>query len=153
MTRATGELSRLYREAVLDHSQHPHNFRRIETADAKATGDNPLCGDRISVYLRLDDGRITDAAFEATGCAIMIASASMMTDVARGRPIDAARMAIADAEALFTGAPPPAPPGDLAALAGVRAYPSRVRCALLPWRTLQAALDGAAAPVTTEKGP
>lgn len=145
-------LSRLYREAVLDHSQHPHNFRRIEDAQAQASGDNPLCGDRISVFLQLDDGQITDAAFEATGCAIMLASASMMTDVARGRPIDAARTAIAAAEALFTGVATHAPPGDLAALAGVRAYPSRIRCALLPWRTLLAAIDGAKAPVTTEKG-
>lgn len=152
MSRESEELSRLYREAVLDHSQHPHNFRHMEDAEVQATGDNPLCGDRVSVYLRFDDGRIADAAFEATGCAIMLASASMMTDVARGCPIDAARTAIADAEALFSGSVTRAPPGDLAALAGVRAYPSRVRCALLPWRTLQAALDGAAAPVTTEKG-
>lgn len=152
MNSGSEELSRLYREAVLDHSQHPHNFRRIEGAEAQATGDNPLCGDRVSVYLRLDDGRIADAAFEATGCAIMLASASMMTDVACGRTIDGARTAIADTEALFSGSITHAPPGDLAALAGVRAYPSRVRCALLPWRTLQAALDGAAAPVTTEKG-
>lgn len=146
------ELSRLYRDTVLDHSRNPHNFRRIEAAQAQATGHNPLCGDRVSVYLQLDDGRISDAAFEATGCAISVASASMMTDRVRALSIEAARAAIAEADALFTGSTTQLPAGDLAALAGVRSYPSRIRCALLPWRTLEAALDGTAAPITTKKG-
>jgi len=151
MTAVADELSRLYRDTVLDHSRNPRNFRRIGHPDAQAEGHNPLCGDRLSLYLRLDGDRIADAAFEATGCAISIASASMMTEAVRGQATAAARAAIREAGATFSGACD-APPGDLASLAAVRAYPSRIRCAMLPWRTLEAALDGGADTVSTEQG-
>ncbi len=144
------DVSRLYRDRVLEHSRNPRNFRRIGQPDASAEGHNPLCGDKVSVYLQFDDNRIRDAAFEATGCAISIASASMMTEAVRGQPAAAARAAIRDAEATFAGGCD-TPPGDLAALAAVREYPSRVRCALLPWRTLAAALAGDAIKVSTEQ--
>lgn len=150
MTTAASDISRLYREAVLDHSRHPRNFRRIEPSHACAEGNNPLCGDRIHVYLRFDGDRLTDAAFEATGCAISLASASMMTEAVRGRSIDEAREAIARAHALFADPATAVAPGELAALASVRNYPSRVRCALLPWRTLEAALGHSGKLVSTE---
>jgi nitrogen fixation NifU-like protein len=151
MTADAQDLGRLYRDQVLDHSRHPRNFRRIERAAARAEGHNPLCGDSVTVYLRLDGDRIADAAFEATGCAISMASASLMTEMIRGRTVAAARTAIRDTNAAFAGAEGAAPPDDLAALSGVRAYPSRVRCVLLPWRTLEAALGGEVAAVSTEQ--
>ena len=146
------DLSRLYRETVLSHNRSPRNFRRIESATRKATGHNPLCGDKITVYLDLDaDERIRDIAFEATGCAISMASASMLTEMVKNRPLGETQDLIIAACAAFSddsgGA---APPGELAALAGVRAYPSRVRCATLPWRTLESALRGDASGVSTE---
>jgi nitrogen fixation NifU-like protein len=151
MTSDTSSPDRLYRDTVLEHSRNPHHFGRIADPDAQAEGHNPLCGDKVAVYLRLDGERITDAAFEASGCAISIASASMMTDIIHGRSKAAAQAAIRDADATFTG-DCAAPPGELAALAAVRAYPSRVRCALLPWRTLRAALDDVRGTISTEQG-
>ncbi len=152
MMAQTDDLSRLYRDTVLDHSRNPRNFHRMEHAGAQAEGHNPLCGDKVTVYLHLDGDRVDDVSFEASGCAISVASASMMTEMVRGQPVAAARDAIHDADAMFAGNGDAAPPGELAALAAVRAYPSRVRCALLPWRTLEAALDGSAATVSTEQG-
>lgn len=145
------DLSRLYRETVLDHSRNPRNFRRIESADRRATGHNPLCGDKITLYVDLDaNENISDAAFEATGCAISLASASMLTELVRSRPLADVKTLVLDVCAMFTDQPHNPPPGDLAALAGVRAYPSRVRCATLPWRTLEAALQRDPAAVSTE---
>lgn len=146
------DLARLYRDKVLDHSRSPRNFHRLEGAQLRAEGHNPLCGDRLVVYLRLEGERIEAAGFEGSGCAISLASASMMTEILRGRSRAEARDAARDAVAMFTaqGAQGPAP-GDLAALSGVRGYPSRVRCALLPWRTLEAALEGQGATITTEQ--
>ena len=145
------DLSRLYRDTVLDHSRNPRNFRRIESAQCHATGHNPLCGDKVTLYVDLeDDDRIRDAAFEATGCAISVDSASMLTELVRNRRLGEVRDLIRDVCAMFTDHPVNPPPGDLAALAGVRAYPSRVRCATLPWRTLEAALQGSPAAVSTE---
>lgn len=149
---AQAAIDRLYQATVLDHSRNPRNFRRIDPADRRAEGNNPLCGDRITLYLHLDDDRIDDAAFEASGCAICLASASMLTNMVRGRPIADVRGTMRDIDAMFRGEKPGSDVGDAAALAGVRAYPSRVRCALLPWRTLEAALGNAAASVSTENG-
>lgn len=149
---AQAAIDRLYQATVLDHSRNPRNLRRIEPADRRAEGNNPLCGDRITLYLHLDDDRIDDAAFEASGCAICLASASMLTNMVRGRPIAAVRGTMRDVDAMFRGETPGGDIGDVAALAGVRAYPSRVRCALLPWRTLEAALRNATASVSTENG-
>lgn len=150
---AQEDLSRLYRDTVLEHSRAPHNFRRIAAADRRAEGNNPLCGDRITLYLDLAGDRIDDAAFEASGCAISVASASMLTEMVRGRRIEEARAAIRDAAALFSGESAGDGLGALAALASVRAYPARIRCAMLPWRTLESALSGNPATVSTEGTP
>lgn len=146
-----GDLARLYRDTVLDHSRHPRNFRILPGADRQATGHNALCGDKITLYLELKNGeRIGDATFEATGCAISLASASMLIELVRGQPVREVRKLIGDVSAMFAGPSGDRPPGDMAALAGVREYPSRIRCATLPWRTLEAALLANPAPVSTE---
>jgi nitrogen fixation NifU-like protein len=145
------DLRELYRQTVLEHSRHPHNFRRLDSPDRSAEGHNPLCGDKIHLYLRLDGDRIDDLAYEATGCAISLASASIMSDQLRGCDEHDARQRADDvADALGSADDYSDLPGDLAALAGVRRYPSRVRCALLPWRTLRAALDGDTGAVSTD---
>jgi nitrogen fixation NifU-like protein len=148
-----GDLSRLYRETVLDHCRNPRNCRRIHGTPHHAEGHNPLCGDKVTVYVALDGDRIGDAAFEATGCAISLASASMLTGLVRGRRISEARETIHKAAALFSGKPTAGDLGELTALGGVSAYPSRIRCAMLPWRTLESALGGGAATVSTEDEP
>ncbi len=146
------ELNGLYRGTVLDHNRNPRNFRRIPSANRQATGHNPLCGDKVTVYLQMEtDGRISDAAFEAIGCAISLASASMLTERIRGTKLADARHLIDDVDAMFAGRTRERDIGDLAALAGVRDYPSRVRCATLPWRTLEAALRVDGATISTEK--
>jgi len=138
------DVRNLYRDVVLDHARRPRNRRRIEGARS-AKGDNPLCGDRVTVYAEVDGDAVRDVAFEGAGCAISMASASMMTEAVRGRsPGDAAR--IADGLRAVVGAGgtvlPRAELGPLAALAGVRGFPSRVKCALLAWIALEAALGG-----------
>ena len=148
------DLSDLYQEVILDHNRRPRNFGVLANATRIANGHNPLCGDRLKLYLRLDGERIADIAFEGSGCAISKASASLMTDAVKGR-------SIADAVALFdrfrsvvtTPVDQPideASVGKLAVLAGVREFPARVKCASLAWHTLKAALDGADEPVKTE---
>lgn len=135
------DLRDLYQETILDHNKHPRNFRRIDAASHHAHGYNPLCGDRVEVYLLVEDGIVSDVAFEGDGCAISTASASIMTDSLRGR-------SVAEAEELFdrfhqlltSDTDIPLELGKLAVLAGVRDFPMRVKCATLPWHTLQAAL-------------
>ena len=136
------ELSDLYQEVILDHNRRPHNFRVIDAASAKQEGYNPLCGDRLTLYLQIADGMIRDVAFEGAGCAISKASASMMTDELKGK-------SVADAEAMFerfhrmVTTPPDCPVeamGKLSSLAGVREFPVRVKCASLAWHTFKAAL-------------
>jgi nitrogen fixation NifU-like protein len=147
------DVQALYRQRVLDHYRHPRNHRRIAAADRQAEGHNPLCGDKVTIYLQLAGDTISDAAFEATGCAISLASASMLTEMIRGRPLAEAEGAIRDVAALFTPggeAPARVQASDIGALSGVRAYPSRIRCATLPWRTLEAALHATGHTVTTE---
>lgn len=151
MSDATTDLADLYRTAVLDHSRHPRNFRRLEMANRQATGHNPLCGDKVTLYVELGgDDIIRDAAFEAAGCAISVASASMLSEQVRGRSAGEALELVGRVSGMFTDPPGGAPAGDIAALAGVRDYPSRVRCATLPWRTLEAALRGERGEATTE---
>jgi nitrogen fixation NifU-like protein len=161
------ELTELYREVILDHNRHPRNFGRLDPSDAHADGHNPLCGDRLSITLRRDGDRLTDVKFEGNGCAISMASASLMTEAIKGHTrseIDAlfARMhslltgsdaAASGTTAVDKAAADTAAPelGKLAALSGVREFPARVKCASLCWHTLNAALaEGAAAPVSTE---
>jgi len=147
------ELQQLYRQTVLDHSRQPRNFRRLDDADSTAEGHNPLCGDKVTVYLKLGDDGIEDIAFEGVGCAIALASASIMTERIDHKTPDEARRDIERVIGQFDqgAAPPEAAPGDMAALSGVRAYPSRIKCATLAWKTLLAALDGDNKSVTTEE--
>ena len=147
------DLRDLYRDVIVDHNRAPRNFRRLEPADRQADGFNALCGDKLTVYLRMDGERIADLSFEGSGCAISVASASLMTERLRGNSAADARALHGAVHALLTTGDPTADPatlGKLAALAGVREYPSRVKCATLAWHTLLAALDGAARPVSTE---
>lgn len=151
MSAPARDLTDLYRQIVLDHSRHPRNQRRPERYDREAEGHNPLCGDKVRVYLRLQDGALENVAFEASGCAICLASASLMTETVRSLSVDEARTSIDQFDtALSTGGGENLA-GDLAALSGVSQYPSRIRCATLPWKTLRAALDSSPATVTTEK--
>jgi len=141
------DLRDLYQDLILDHGKRPRNFRVIPTANHEALGHNPLCGDKISLYVSTDDkGVIQDAAFQGSGCAISVASASMMTEMLKGKtPAEAAKL-FDYLHHSCTGKPTDATGLDedavdrIKALAGVRDYPIRVKCATLPWHTLQAAL-------------
>ena len=158
MTAATNidELRDLYRELILDHARHPRHFGRLEDATHTAEGINPLCGDKLKLYLRLDeDSAIADIMFEGTGCAISVASASLLTDAVRG--ISAARArAFADAVTDgLTNDQGSIDTGDkrlekLQALQGVREFPARVKCATLAWRALGSAIQEESMPVSTE---
>jgi nitrogen fixation NifU-like protein len=141
----------LYQEVILDHNKKPRNFRSIDPCSHHADGYNPLCGDKVTVFLDVKDGIIQDVAFQGSGCAISTASASLMTEALKGKPV-------ADVEPLFetfhdtvTGtAEPSAGLGKLSILAGVRDYPSRVKCATLAWHALRAALENLNEPISTE---
>ena len=147
------ELSELYQEVILDHNRRPHNFRVIEPASAKQEGYNPLCGDRMTLYLTLAGDVIKDVAFQGSGCAISKASASLMTDALKGKSIGEARALFDQFHAMITSNPetPAADLGKLSVLAGVREFPTSVKCASLAWHTMKAAVahegDG---PVSTE---
>jgi nitrogen fixation NifU-like protein len=145
------ELQDLYQETILDHNRRPRNFRVIETA-RRSEGYNPLCGDRVTVYARIDGDVITDVAFQGSGCAISKASASLMTDAVKGRTVPQAEALIDRFHELVTGAGGPAAAdlGKLAALAGVREFPARVKCASLAWHTLRAAVRARDDVVSTE---
>lgn len=150
MNGHTTSLTDLYRQTVLDHSRHPRNCRRPAVFDREAEGHNALCGDKVHVYLRLQDDSLTDVAWEASGCAISLASASMMSNAVTGRTVAATRQTIDDFMTGLSGSQAGALKGELAALGGVRDYPSRIRCATLPWQALRAALDAVQETVTTE---
>jgi nitrogen fixation NifU-like protein len=149
-------LDELYQRVILDHSRNPRNFGPLPGANRAAVGDNPVCGDRITVSLIVEasDGssRITGAAFEGSGCAIAMASASMMTEAVAGRTRDEAERLAAHLDAIVSGRGQPsgAGPEDLAALSGVARFPVRAKCARLAWRTLLEALADGTARVTTE---
>ena len=144
------ELDDLYQEIILDHYRKPRNFGMLEGFNRAAHGDNPLCGDRLALHVKLNGDRIEDLRFKGAGCAISVASASMMTDALKGK-------SKADADALFerfhrmvTGESPVNDMGKLSAFAGVSEFPVRVKCATLAWHTLRAALEGMKDPVSTE---
>jgi nitrogen fixation NifU-like protein len=145
------ELQDLYQEVILDHNRRPRNFREIENG-RKAEGYNPLCGDRVTVYLRVQDGRIEDASFQGSGCAISKASASLMTDSVKGKTLEEAAGLAERFKQMITSAPddPIADLGKLSVLAGVRQFPVRVKCASLPWHTLHAAAAARDEVVSTE---
>ena len=136
------DLSDLYQEVILDHNKRPRNFRTIESPSHRAEGYNPLCGDRLNLYVQVEGDVIRDVAFQGSGCAISKASASLMTDAVKGRTVEEARALFARFHHVVTT--PPAEPvedlGKLSVLAGVRAFPVRVKCASLAWHTLKAAL-------------
>jgi nitrogen fixation NifU-like protein len=136
------ELSDLYQEVILDHNRRPHNFRVIEAPTAKQEGYNPLCGDRLTLYLTLDGGVIKDAAFQGSGCAISKASASLMTDAVKGKTVAEATALFEQFHEMITSNPetPAADLGKLSVLAGVREFPTRVKCASLAWHTMKAAV-------------
>jgi nitrogen fixation protein NifU and related proteins len=140
------DLRDLYQEVILDHHKRPRNFGAIANATAQAQGHNPLCGDRVTVYVRVEGDRIADVSFEGSGCAISRASASLMTDSVKGGPIADADALFRSFQALLTAGPASTPEmgdiGKLEVLAGVRDYPSRIKCATLAWHALQAALHG-----------
>lgn len=148
------ELDDLYQEILLDHYRRPRNFGPLPGADREVEGYNPLCGDRLRLQLRLEGERIAELRFEGSGCAISTASASMMTEAARGLAVPAALELAHRFQALVTGAPdaPPADElGELAALGGVREFPMRVKCATLAWHALRSALTGRDDRVSTEE--
>jgi nitrogen fixation NifU-like protein len=146
------DLKELYRDVILDHNKRPRNFGRLDPADAHADGHNPLCGDRLSVFVKMNGDRIEDLKFEGKGCAISTASASLMTEAVKGKDKAAIGHLFEQVHNLLTQQDAPAGPelGKLAALQGVREFPSRVKCASLCWHTLNAALDRGASTVSTE---
>jgi len=146
------ELKDLYRDVILDHNKRPRNFGRIEPSDGHADGHNPLCGDRLSVFVRLNGDRVEDIRFEGKGCAISTASASLMTEAVKGKDKTAISALFEKVHSLLTqqDSVPDAQLGKLAALSGVREFPARVKCASLCWHTLNAALDRGASTVSTE---
>jgi nitrogen fixation NifU-like protein len=149
------DLRDLYQSTILDHNRKPRNFRELETANRRADGHNPLCGDKLTLYLRVDDaGRVEEVGFQGAGCAISTASASLMTEFVKGRAREEIEETFQDFHDMVTGSPSEsadAPElGKLAVFAGVREFPMRVKCATLCWHTLKAALDDRGETVKTE---
>jgi nitrogen fixation NifU-like protein len=136
------DLKALYQEVIIDHNRHPRNCHRLADADRVADGFNPLCGDRLTVCLKLQDGVIADAAFEGEGCAISVASASLMTEHLKGKTESEARAIFDRFRALVMGEEEADAGLDKLVLAGVKEFPARVKCATLAWHALVAALDG-----------
>ena len=148
------ELRELYRELILDHAKNPRHFGKLPGATHTAEGINPLCGDKLKLYFRISDETISEAMFEGSGCAISVASASLLTDAVSGRSTEYANAFLAAVRALFSTEKQPASPdidiGKLKALQGVREFPSRIKCATLAWHALDAALNRKSNPATTE---
>jgi nitrogen fixation NifU-like protein len=148
------DLRELYQSVILDHNKRPRNFGELAGANRTADGHNPLCGDRLRVQLAVEDGRVVDAAFSGSGCAIFTASASLMTEAVKGRPVEEVEKLFGAFHDLVTG-PPTGPAlsegiGKLAVFGGVREFPVRVKCATLAWHTLRAALAGGGQIAKTE---
>lgn len=144
------DLRDLYQEVIFDHYRKPRNFGRPDAANRQALGYNPLCGDKVTIYLQVEDGVIRDASFEGSGCAISTASASLMTDSLKGMREDEALRLMQQFQHMVTGTASGEGLGKLEVLAGVREFPQRVKCATLAWHTLQAALENRQQPVSTE---
>jgi nitrogen fixation NifU-like protein len=150
-------LEALYQEVILDHNRKPRNFREMENADRRIEGRNPLCGDEITLWLKLDDDRVTDVSFKGTGCAISKSSASLMTSTVKGKTVAETRELFDRFHEMITGKLPESQRstmGSLAALGGVSRFPIRVKCASLAWHALRSALEGDGVEVSTEhQGP
>jgi nitrogen fixation NifU-like protein len=148
------DVSELYQQVILDHYKQPRNFHRLPDANRKAEGNNPLCGDQITVFLHLDGDIIRDISFEGAGCAISKASASMMTAALKGKTRAEAKLLFDKFHKMVTGNPErrsdPAGLGKLEVFCGVSEFPVRVKCASLAWHTMNAALDGRDETVSTE---
>ncbi len=145
------DLADLYRDVIVDHNRSPRNRGRLPDAGRHAEGNNPLCGDRLHLDVDLAGDLIRDLRFECSGCAISTASASLMSEAVKGKTRDEAAKLFGEVHGMLTGKVTDAASlGKLAALAGVREFPARVKCASLAWHTLNAALAGDGAPVTTE---
>ncbi|MGA3328654.1 MAG: Fe-S cluster assembly sulfur transfer protein SufU [Terriglobia bacterium] len=146
------DLSSLYQEVILDHSKRPRNFHMIADADHHAQGYNPLCGDKVTIYLTLVDDRITDISFQGSGCAISTASASILTETLKGKTRKEAEALFEVFHGLVTGQPvkSAADLGKLAVFSGVCEFPVRVKCASLAWHTLKSALEGSPAVASSE---
>ncbi len=146
------DLRELYQEVILDHNRRPHNFHALADANRQAEGFNPLCGDRLTVFIRLDGDIIRDISFVGSGCAISKASASLMTDAVKGKTVEETAQLFQRFHRMVTGAPddPVDDLGKLSVFAGVRQFPVRVKCASLAWHTLQSALQARDDVVSTE---
>ena len=149
------DLRGLYQEVILDHSKKPRNYRVLEGADHHAEGYNPLCGDRVTIYVKLENGLISDLSFQGSGCAISTSSASLLTEALKGKTLDEADELFEKFHAMVTGEANGNQAGDpslgkLAVFSGVAEFPVRVKCATLAWHTLRSALKGEAKTVTTE---
>jgi len=144
------DLRDLYQEVILDHNRTPRNFGRLPNANRESEGHNPLCGDRVKVFLHVEDDRIEDIAFQGSGCAISTASASLMTEALKGRTVEEARRLFHGFHGLMTSGGDADDLGKLAVFTGVREYPIRIKCATLAWHAVQAALEQKDHPVSTE---
>lgn len=146
------DLQDLYQEVILDHNKRPHNYHAMDDG-RRAEGHNPLCGDRLTIFVKVQDGRIVDASFQGAGCAISKASASLMTDSVKGKTVAEAEELFRRFQAMVTR-PPDEPVdqdlGKLSVFAGVRQYPVRVKCASLAWHTLHSAIEARDDVVSTE---
>jgi nitrogen fixation NifU-like protein len=150
-------LEALYQEVILDHNRKPRNFREIEGADRRIEGRNPLCGDHVTIWLKLDGDRVADISFKGTGCAVSKSSASLMTSTIKGKTVDEAQVLFERFHDMVTGKLAEGERekmGSLAALGGVSKFPVRVKCASLAWHAMKSALDQGPAEVTTDfEGP
>ena len=145
------DLHDLYQQVILDHSKSPRNFRKMDGANRKAEGKNPLCGDQVTMYLLMDDDVVKDISFQGSGCAISKASASLLTDSLKGRSKDEVKELFTKVhDMVTTGKVNGDEVGKLAVFAGVHKFPARVKCAILPWHAVMAAVEGKADPVSTE---
>jgi nitrogen fixation NifU-like protein len=146
----SADLTELYQQVILDHNRRPRNRGRLPTANRVAHGDNPSCGDQCSVYLRLEGDRIADLSFDGSGCAISQAASSLMTTQLKGKTAAEAEALYKEFHAIVTTGHAPEEISDLAAFAGVHAFPARIKCATLGWHAALNALKGDATPATTE---
>ncbi len=146
------DIKDLYQEIIVDHNRSPRNFGKLDDADKTIEGFNPLCGDKLTLYLKIEGQKINDIAFDGSGCAISVASASLMTDAMKGKSLAEAETLFNEFHNLITTDDDfdTEHLGKLAALAGVKAYPARVKCASLCWHTLHSAIQGDDTPVSTE---
>ena len=145
------DLTELYQQVILDHSKSPRNFHKLENANRTAQGDNPLCGDHYTIYAVMDGDLIKDIGFQGAGCAISKASASLLTEALKSKTKNEVKALFDKVHEMVTTGKKDSAVGKLAVFAGVHKFPARVKCAILPWHAVVAAVEGRQEPVTTEK--